>query len=164
MDTSTHELPAALQQVDDLLRNVFQSELERVRLIGVLCPPSLTEGDEAIEINGVLGQVLECGVAMPRRLAVRGYLQRHPDMVGVVQLASAIAAEHVKSAKHKTKLSLERYRDPEIEDEYLALYVRSEAYDASVREMIRSISESVRPELRGKSGWLVVTTDFQNPG
>ncbi len=164
MDNSTHHLPAELRQIDDVFRTVLQSELERVRLIAVLCPASPPEGDETAEIKGVLERVRDRGIEMPQRLAVRGYLQRHPDIVAVVESASAIAAAHVKGAKHKTELSLERYRDPEIEDEYLALYVRSEAYDASVREMIRSISESVRPELRGKSGWLVVTTDFQNPG
>ena len=61
-----------------------------------------------------------------------------------------------------TQLSLEVYHDPEIEDEYLTLYVRQADYDEHVLSTIEDIRAGYEGELAGRSGWLLVTTDFRH--
>jgi len=61
------------------------------------------------------------------------------------------------------QLSLEVYRDPEIEDEYLTLYLRQQDYDRNLLEAIEDICEEYEEELAERSGSLLVTTDFRPP-
>jgi hypothetical protein len=59
---------------------------------------------------------------------------------------------------------LELYRDPEIDDEYLTLYVRQRRYDADkLLEEIEDLRAGSQAALRETSGWLLVTTDFRPP-
>jgi hypothetical protein len=55
------------------------------------------------------------------------------------------------------------YRDPEIDDEYLALYVRLSRYDDTVMERIAAAEAEYLDRLAGKSGWIQLTTDFRTP-
>ena len=57
---------------------------------------------------------------------VRDYLLHHSDTADVVETICKAASERFEE---HTQLSLEVYRDPEIRDEYLTLYVRQENYD-----------------------------------
>jgi hypothetical protein len=69
------------------------------------------------------------------------------------------ARNHLKEAR----LQLEVYRDPESEDEHLVLYARFPAYDETVMRKIGAARRQYRHLLRGKSGWFILTTDFQKP-
>jgi hypothetical protein len=61
------------------------------------------------------------------------------------------------------QLALELYRDPEIDDAYLTLYARSTDYGPELRRAIRSMSAKRAPYVRGLSGHILVTSDFQQP-
>jgi hypothetical protein len=61
------------------------------------------------------------------------------------------------------QLALELYRDPEIDDTYLTLYARSRDYDLDLRRAIRTVSVKRAPYVRGLSGHILVTSDFQQP-
>ena len=76
-----------------------------------------------------------------------------------VKQAVFIAQDHLREAQ----LQLEVYRDPEGEDEHLVLYARFPVYDETVMERIRSARRQYRHLLLGKSGWFILTTDFQQP-
>ena len=59
-----------------------------------------------------------------------------------------------------SQFSLEVYRDPEIDGEYLALYVRQVDYCDDLLARLHEVYGSYVSQLAGKSGWLQVTTDF----
>jgi hypothetical protein len=91
---------------------------------------------------------------------VRDYLLRYADMIDLVLSVCTSAREKFSAP---TQLSLELYRDPEIEDEYLTLYVRQKNYEANILDTIENISAPFDAELSTKSGWLLATTDFSPP-
>ena len=98
-------------------------------------------------------------VGVPQAEAVHEYVCRHPDMIDLLARVSHAARERL--GPH-TQLSLEVYHDPEIEDEYLTLYVRpDDDAVAQVMDIIEQISGPLDQELAEKSGWLIVTLDLR---
>jgi hypothetical protein len=55
------------------------------------------------------------------------------------------------------------YRDPEIDDRYLTLYVRLEKYDSGVPERIDAVRRQFEQKLEQVSGDFLLTTDFRPP-
>ncbi|MDQ1327006.1 MAG: hypothetical protein QG641_286, partial [Candidatus Poribacteria bacterium] len=55
------------------------------------------------------------------------------------------------------------YRDPEIDDQYLTLYVRQSKYEETIMDKIEEIRLPYSDELADKTGYLLLTTDFQFP-
>ena len=112
------------------------------------------------EVDSLLEQLQELGIRFGTQYAgIRSYLLRFPDMIEVVAQVVYTAREHLPEAQ----LWMEVYRDPENEDEHLVLYARFHQYDERTMERIRSVRKEYRPLLVGKSGWLILTTDFQQP-
>lgn len=97
---------------------------------------------------------------MTKHDEVASYLRRHPDMAPVLRTASTAT---LALADAGAQVSLELYRDPEIDDEYLVLFVRHEDYDDCILDAIDAVAADYEAALANASGWLVVTTDFQNP-
>jgi len=137
--------------LDGMLRDMLEGEgalAERV-----WGPTELTS-----EIHDVLREVSDRGIDLPQRVDVAAYLEGHLHMVAVVEAATAAAAQR---AGPNTRLSLEVYRDPEIDDWHLTLYVRQELRDESLLQMVDEIVEAYTGALGGKSGRLSVTADFR---
>jgi hypothetical protein len=111
------------------------------------------------KIDRLFRQLRLQGVRVKQQGEVYEYLLRFPDMIGVVEQAVCIARDHLKGAQ----LQLEVYHDPESEDEHLVLYARFHVYDETVMERIRFVRRQYRHLLLGKSGWFILTTDFQQP-
>lgn len=82
------------------------------------------------------------------------------DMRALVQ---AVCRTATARFGEQVQLSLEVYRDPEIQDEYLTLYVRQETYDEQLPNTIDEVSAACESLLVNTSGWLLVTTDFCSP-
>jgi len=118
-------------------------------------------GTESIssKINELFIQLQLQGVQVGQQSEVYEYLLRFHDMIEVVEEVVFIAREHLQGAQFQ----LEVYHDPENEDEHLVLYVRFPAYDETVMEKIRAARRRYRHLLHGKSGWFILTTDFQQP-
>lgn len=116
--------------------------------------------DITSQIEIALKQILQQRVFIPQPAEVRNYLTRYPDMIDISTSVCKTISERFGI---QARLFLEVYHDPEIEDEYLTLYVRQEHYDVNILDMIENISTKYDEELAGKSGWLLVTTDFQPP-
>jgi hypothetical protein len=91
---------------------------------------------------------------------VRDYLDRYPDITHLLPSVCSVTRERFGIG---TRLSLEVYHDPEIDDEYLTLYVRQKHYDKQIMKTIEDIWATYDEELAERSGWLHVTTDFRPP-
>ena len=91
---------------------------------------------------------------------LRAYLLRHVDLVEPVRVIGHAARELVLRGD---EVALELYRDPEVHDEYLALYIRRRDYDPGTLELIGRVSDVAERVLAGASGWVLVTTDFKPP-
>jgi hypothetical protein len=116
--------------------------------------------DVTSQIDTALSQLLSKGIMIPQPAEVRDYLLRYPDIIDLLMPVCKMAQERFEL---HTQLSLEVYHDPEIEDEYLTLYVRQENYDRQILDKIESVCAEYEKVIAGRSGWLLVTTDFQPP-
>jgi len=90
--------------------------------------------------------------------AVDNYLTRHPELAAV--LPSIIA--RIRNDFPSGQLSLELYRDLEINDHYLTLYVRQQSYGNDIIERLEQISDEFSSSLEQGSGYLLLTTDFRS--
>lgn len=123
-------------------------------------PPIIDARLSSSPIEAVLSWLRSIDIVIPKPAAVRSYLLRYPDMTHLLSSVCKLARERFEM---HTQLSLEVYQDSEIEDEYLTLYVRQENYDEQILDIIESISAAYEEAVAGKSGWLLVTTDFRPP-
>ena len=117
-------------------------------------------GSVTTNIEQVLKLLAFYGIEVPRPDEIRAYLSKHLDMA---DLLSAVCLETLHQLGDRVQLSLEVYHDPEIEDEYLVLYARQKEYDEDLLERLDAISNQYEECLVDKSGWLLLTTDFQPP-
>ncbi len=90
-------------------------------------------------------------------VSVLDYLLRYPDMRETVNQAVRVVRAHLPEAQ----LELLVYTDSEIDDSYLVLYARFPEYTPEVMERIRAARRAYLPFTRGKSGWILLTTDFR---
>jgi len=122
---------------------------------------SATSETELSAASACLQRVAALSVRIPRPKEVLAYLDRHPDMTDLIEKASAHSEQEFGN---DADLTLELYRDPEIDDQHLTLYVRQAPYDKRIMERIEAVRARYRDALSEKSGWLQVTTDFCPPG
>ena len=74
-------------------------------------------------------QLAAQGITVPRSREVNAYLRQHPDLAELVPM---LCAEARREFGRATELSLEVYRDPEVDDSYLTLYVRQANYETDL--------------------------------
>jgi hypothetical protein len=99
-------------------------------------------------------------VLIPHREEVGAYLDSHPDLGEILPAISAHARQEFGT---QAELTLRVYRDPEINDCYLSLYVRLPSYDEAIMARLDRVSQPFEDELCQASGYLLVTTDFRPP-
>lgn len=100
------------------------------------------------------------GFEFPHPREVVEYLLSHPGLYDIV-LDTCYSTKEVFG--HNSQISLELYRDPEIHDEYLTIFIRQESYEPDIIEKIEGICREYEKELVGESGYLLVNTDFHPP-
>lgn len=92
---------------------------------------------------------------------VMEYLLKYPDILDVMMKKSQSTREVFPDAK----LVLEKYTDPEIDDEYLVLYIRYPSYDEEtvkrLREGVRKIRREYKEAYKGLKGWFMIAYDFE---
>ncbi|MCI0665687.1 MAG: hypothetical protein L0220_31920 [Acidobacteria bacterium] len=111
-------------------------------------------------VEPLLKRLRERGIIIPEPDEVRGYLTRYPDAIGVTEKACDLTRSEFAG---RAELSLELYRDPEIYDPHLVLYIRQEKYDSDIMEAIERIHDGYEEYMFDIEGWLLVTTDFDRP-
>src|SRR5438128_857171 len=104
---------------------------------------------------------LSAGVRAEGPEEVAAYFQVHPQLA---RLIPDVCERARKEFGVHAELVLKIYRDPEIEDRYLSLYVRLPAYDGSITARLDSVTEPFDEALCTASGHFLVTTDFRAPG
>ncbi len=98
------------------------------------------------------------GVLVPDPKDVQSYLKKHKKLAAILP---AICRKTRNEFGNRAELTLVVYRDPEIDDHYLALYVRLPSYDQGTMERIHQITSGFEEELTESSGWFLLTTDFR---
>jgi hypothetical protein len=98
------------------------------------------------------------GIRVPRPAEVRAYVNRFPDIVPVARQACDLV---VTEFAGKAKFSLEVYVDPEIDDDYLMLYVQAGGYDAAINQALESIFAIYSEDMTDGTGWMMVMQDFR---
>jgi hypothetical protein len=101
-----------------------------------------------------------CQVMIPNPGDVRAYLQEHADLA---KLLPKVCGRVRQAFGREPELSLEVYRDPEIEDCYLTLYVRLGKYDTAIMERIEAVSVRFHDLLSAVSGHFLLATDLRSP-
>ncbi len=112
------------------------------------------------QIETALTSISSKKIIIPQSNKVREYLLRFPDMIHLTPFVCKIVWDRFWSS---AQLSVEVYHDPEIEDEHIIIYVRQGNYDADIMDTLQELHSQYEAELTGKSGWLLVTTDFRPP-
>jgi hypothetical protein len=87
---------------------------------------------------------------------VRDYLLRFSELLVVIPKAVDAARRYFPDAD----LTMDVYRDPEIDDRYLVLLIRPERYDDSVIELLERAESEFLDELVGRRGWIQLTLEF----
>ena len=90
---------------------------------------------------------------------IREYLSQFTGLLDVIPKAVNAAKKHFPEAQ----LVIDVYRDPEIADCYLVLYIRLKHYDDSVMERLEKAEAEFLTHLVSKRGWIQLTTDFREP-
>jgi hypothetical protein len=131
------------------------------------CParPSGSEQAFAMPSGGfraenILAELADFRVVAPRPAEVAAYLTRHPQLAA---LAPSIVDAMRQTFGADAEFSLEVYRDPEIVDEYLILYIREDKYDEKTFARIEAACSRFDEALRNVSGDFLVTSDFRRP-
>ncbi len=110
--------------------------------------PEITEG---------IGEIARAGVLIPCREDISGYLLRYPDTTGWLVALARAAREQLPA---DVQLNLELYRDPEVDDRYLTLYMRQQEYLRGLLDRAEAIMSQFPHELETCSGWILLTTDI----
>lgn len=88
---------------------------------------------------------------------VRLYLDKYPDLSNIV---TEVCRKARSDFGPNASLTLQVYHDPEIEDEYLVLYVRLPSYPPDIMARIRAVTAAHECQLSDMVGTILVTTDF----
>jgi len=112
------------------------------------------------EIEDTFSELKKLGVKIPSLARVRNYLLNYSDITDILHPVCQSIREYLGC---EAEISLEVYEDPEIEDEYLTLYIRVPKYDNKVMDYIKNIRKEYEDALTSMKGWLLITTDFKKP-
>ena len=96
-------------------------------------------------------------VRLNDEVSIRAYLRDFPDLVSVIP---PICTSTRNEFGVRAELFLTVRRDPEIQDEHLALIVRLPAYSADMVERLSKIMTAHEQEICKQDGTFLVTTDF----
>jgi hypothetical protein len=97
-------------------------------------------------------------VHIERPAEVRDYLTRHPDITNLLTRFTAMAQDAFGT---RTRMALAVYRDREVDDEYLTIYIDRAGAGKDVLARIERIYTSLSEDLAHRSGWILVTPDFR---
>ena len=121
---------------------------------------ALGSADIAIAAEAILDSLQPLQIMIPEPVTAHDYLVHHSDMADILLSVCELTRERFGD---DTQLSLEVYRDPEIDDKYMTLCIRQKQYDEHILDRIKDIWAEYEDKLVGRSGCILVTTDFDPP-
>lgn len=110
--------------------------------------------------DSALEGLFQKGLRLVESRGIKAYLLLFPDMIDVVGMIGEAVLERFSPP---SQVALELFKDPESDDQYLTVYVRQEQYDEGILDVLDEISGQFDDMLCDTSGWLLITTDFQDP-
>lgn len=163
-DTISYELPESwraglYERIGARLQNTFTESSVSEFIIDVPDLVRNTINSVTIE-NSLLYLRYYLGFRFPNPGEVIDYLQKHRGLYDATLLACILTEEKFGS---RAQISLELYKDPEIDDQYLTVYVRQNEYETDIIKEIDAICEEYAPAMTDEQGYLLVTTDFHPP-
>ena len=97
-------------------------------------------------------------VLVPNAREVEDYFAVHPQLA---LMLPSIGADVRRTLGPDVELSLELYKDPEIDDRYLTMYVRKETYESDMLDQLEAIRDRFNGvKWREIPGYFLLTTDF----
>lgn len=112
----------------------------------------------ARNVGSPLRSLTATGVISENWASVRAYLRRHRNLSSLLpKIINGVRNEFGPGAD----LSLDVYRDPEIDDQYLTLRVSLPRYGPDTMNRIEAVSRRFERHIRPSSGYLLLTTDFR---
>jgi hypothetical protein len=99
-------------------------------------------------------------ILVPDFAEVRADLTSHPDLAKIVPSVCAAARNEFGP---EAELTLQVYRDPEIDDRHLTLYVRLPSYEHDIIARLERVTQPFEEKLCSAEGYLLVTTDLSPP-
>ncbi len=133
-------------------------ELDKVRTYRLRYAAGTTDLSKTIE--WLVGQITVSRILLKTSMPVKSYLFRFPDIIGAVRLLCMKARSYFGD---EAELALGLYCDPEIDDNYLTIYVRYDDYPQDILDKIEHFGEQCSKILYGKKGRLLISTDFLRP-
>lgn len=130
---------------------------EREQVAGEIMRRAAASG---LALSGDLKQLDPHNVLIPDSAQVTGYLAQFSELR---DLLPAICAEVRQKFGKDAELSLGLYRDPEIDDCYLTLYIRMNEYKGQIMDQIHAVRAKLEDRLSAITGHLLITTDFRRP-
>jgi hypothetical protein len=91
---------------------------------------------------------------------VSNYLIEHQDLIDLLPLVAQITRKYIGNTP---QLSIGICTDLEGGENHLSLYIRMQHYSDDIFDKINAIESEYVDKLTGKSGWIIVTTDFKSP-
>jgi len=70
---------------------------------------------------------------------IKEYLKKHIELIDKLPIAIEIAKKHFPDSQ----IALEYYQDPEIDDKYIAIYVRLKDYDETFIDRLLTASNEI---------------------
>jgi hypothetical protein len=114
----------------------------------------------SLDVHDIINQLAEHEVLLPNRDQVQAYLAQHSDLASLLD----DMCKRIRCTFGPTvELCLEIYKDPEIDDRYLTLYVRQNSYPSDFVDRIDAMCAEFHAALDAVSGYFLVTTDFRRP-
>ena len=108
----------------------------------------------------VLKRLSSHNIVIANQGEIARYLDGHAQLG---KLLPRICAKVRKDFGAEVELALELYKDPEIDDRYLTLYVRVPEYDAEILQRIDDATDRFDQQIAKATGYLLITTDFRRP-
>jgi hypothetical protein len=115
---------------------------------------------ESANPRDILNRLTRSNILLAKRDEVEEYVAHYPALGS---LLDGVCATVRDAFGQGVELSLELYKDPEEQDQYLTLYVREGKYEFGILSRIEAVASQFTAQLETVSGHLLVTTDFRRP-
>ena len=152
----------ALSKAYQSAEKLWEEDKESVTLLGgqlrITCVPVVFFSTPIA--MPLIAQLQRYQVLVPKEPEVMGYLGAFSQLAAVLpEICRRVRA----GLGQNVELSLELYKDPEVDDRYLTIYVRQKNYDSEIIKRIDKVSERFDDLLEKVSSFLLLTTDFRRP-
>src|SRR2546421_10119790 len=107
-----------------------------------------------------LNQVTSHEVLVPNRREVLAYCRAHPFLARELPRIAARARAFFGT---DAELLPVLYRDPEIDDRYLTMYVRTDPLEPDLMDRIEELNCGFHESWNPAWGYLLLTTDYRKP-